>query len=148
MIIGEITSRNTPTIGLTATLQEAGAAMRGAGSGVLLVLDDRRLIGTLSERDLAVQGCDAGLDPRYVKVSAIFNRNPAVCAANAQLKSALKLMRERRQPWLVVLDDQGLVAGIAFLMDLLEVFEDLVQEVTDGPEPEFVRRVRGGATGE
>lgn len=147
MNIAAITTRNIPTISLATTLQEAGTIMRTADTGVLPVVEDGRLVGTLSERDLALRGCGAGLDPHNALVSVICNRIPIACAEDWPLRSALQFMRERRATWLVTLDRQGSVTGVVSLVELMDLLAQLVPEETDGPDPESVRRVRGGSFG-
>lgn len=145
MKISEITTRNAPTIGPSTTLREAALAMRSAEIGILPVVEDGRVVGTLSERDLAVKGCCIGADPRNDTVAALFNRAPIVCLGHESLKSALALMRERRETWLVVLDRDKAVAGVVSLVELLDILESLVPEGNDdGPVPDYVWRVRGG----
>ncbi len=135
MNIAEISTRNIPAIALTATLQEAGIAMRTASTGILPVVENGRLVGTLSERDLAIYGYGAGLDPRDITVSRIYDHNPVACVGDVHLKSALELMRERQQTWLIVLDRQGSVTGVVSLIELLDLLVNLMpKEETDGPE--------------
>jgi CBS domain-containing protein len=143
MIIGEFTMHNVPTLPPEATLIDAGVALRTAGTPVLAVVQDGQLVGSVSERDLAVKGCGAGLQPGDVNVWAICDRNPAVCPAETALSSALALMRTRGQPWLLVLDHDKRVSGVVSLDALIEGLSGLVPSESTGPEPEYVHRVRG-----
>ena len=77
-----------------------------------------------------------------------FDRDPIACSGDFPLRSALALMRERQQASLVVLDGEGTIAGVVSLAELLDLLEHLVPEETDGPEPEYVRQVRGEDNGE
>lgn len=143
MHVAEIAVHTDLAIPPCATLKEAGAAMREAGTGVLPIVEGGRLVATLSERDLAVKGCGAGLDPRSTRVSALVNGTPAACPGHLPLKAALEEMRRHRQTWLVVLGGEARVSGIVSLVALLEVLEGLVPEEAEGPELNSVRRVRG-----
>ena len=148
MNIAQISTRNIPVLALTATLQEAGIAMRTASTGILPVVENGSLVGTLSKRDLAINGCGAGLDPRDTTVSRVFDRNPVACVGDVHLKSALELMREHQQTWLIVLDRQGSVTGVVSLIELLDLLVKLMpEEEVEGPEMEYVRRVRGDDSG-
>ena len=143
----ELTIRRTPAITPATSLQEAGDAMHLAKVGLLPVVDGERLLGTVSERDLAVGGCGAGCNPRGVAVTEVMNRDYAVCTVHSHLKTAVQLMRIHHQLWLVVLDKAGRLAGVVSLIDMLDPLEGLVPEESDGPIPESVWRVRGGDIG-
>ena len=95
MKIAELAIRNVTSIAPTSTLQEAATAMGAAAVGILPVVEGLRLVGTLSERDVAVKGCGGGLDPTTARVSEVFDSDPVACPQDADLESALKLMRRR-----------------------------------------------------
>jgi predicted transcriptional regulator len=143
MIVGEISLNHMPVLRPDSTLAEAARALRDAAGGVAAVIDRGRLVGTVSERDLALEGCARGLDPGTATVSEIQDVAPVLCPVDADLKYALRLMRERRQSWLVVTDPAAVPVGVVSLTDLLHVLEDLVPDAATGPEPEYVHRVRG-----
>ncbi|MFO8152332.1 CBS domain-containing protein [Thioalkalivibrio sp.] len=144
MIIGELSMHSIPVLPPEATLVEAGRALQAAATPVLAVIQDGALLGTISERDLAVKGCGAGLKPEDVNVAAICERRPAVCPSATRLSQALGMMQKRSQPWLLVLDGEERLAGVVSLNALISVLADLVPEEGSGPEPGYVRRVRGG----
>jgi CBS domain-containing protein len=143
MIIGELTMHTVATLPPEATLIEAGLALQAAGAPVLAVVQHGQLLGSVSERDLAVKGCGAGLKPGDAKVLAICDRNPAICPEDMGLSSALDLMRKRGQPWLLVLDHDKRLSGVVSLDALIAVLAGLVPSESAGPEPEYVHRVRG-----
>jgi CBS domain-containing protein len=143
MNVAEISTRYVESIALSDTLQQAAETMQRTDTGILPVFDEGCLIGTLSERDLAVKACGSGLDPRTEQVIEIYEADPAVCVGEVSVRAALELMRERHQTWLVVIDNEGTVSGVVSLIELLDLLEPLVPEPHDGPEPESVRRVRG-----
>ena len=148
MKIAELTTRNAPPLAPGATLQEAAAALGAAGLAVLPVMVGDRLVGTLSDRDLALGGCGGGLDPTHARVSAILGPVPgpgaALCPGDTSLRDALRLMGEQGRAALVVVDGDGRVAGVVSLAGLLDLLGGLLPEEAEGPEPDSVRRVRGG----
>jgi CBS domain-containing protein len=147
MKIAEISTRYVESIALSDTLQQAAETMQRADTGILPVLEEGRLIGTLSEYDLAVKACGAGLDPRTERVIEVYEPDPVVCVGEVSVKAALEQMRERQQTWLVVIDKAGAVSGVVSLVELLDLLEPLIPEQRGGPLPEPVRRVRGGEEG-
>jgi len=147
MTIAELTTRYVPTITPDTGLQAAASSMRMADTGILPVVEGGRLVGSLSERDLVQKGCADGLDPLEVTVAAIYDPEPIACSGDFHLKAALDVMRARRSPWLLVTGEAGQTIGVVSLVELLDTLEGLVREEADGPEPNYVRRVRGEAVG-
>lgn len=143
MIVGGISVRAVPRLQLDSTLAEAGRRLRDAATGIAVVVQDGRLIGTVSERDLAVRGCASGLDPQSASVAEVYDPQPLVCAADAGLRHALQLMRENGRVWLVVVDHAQAPVGAVSVNQLLDLLWHLVPEEPSGPEPEYVHRVRG-----
>lgn len=149
MIIGELSMQNFSALPPEATLVDAGRALQTTGSPVLVVIQDGQLLGTVSDRDLAVKGCGGGRRPEAVTVLDICDRNPAVCPIGTRLSRALEMMKERSQPWLVVVGHDDQVAGVVSLDSLISVLAGLVpEEGGGGPEPEYVQRVRGQGRGD
>ena len=126
MIIGELTMHQPATLPPEATLTEAGLALDAAGAPALAVVQHGELLGSVSERDLAVKGCGAGLNPDDANVLVVCNRNSPVCPADMELSSALAVMKKTGQPWLLVVDDEEHLAGGVSLNALIGVLAGLV----------------------
>jgi CBS domain-containing protein len=143
MLIGQFSVHDIATVQPGATLVEAGRVLRDAPGGVAAVVFDGSLLGTVSMRDLALKGCAEGLDPATATVNQVLDPEPPVCAVDADLKHALRLMGEHRQAWLVLRDATDALAGVVSLAELLDLLADRVPAESTGPEPEYVHRVRG-----
>ncbi len=102
-----------------ATVLEAGEAMLAARVGALAILEEGRLVGILSERDILARVVVAKLDPAKTLVSEVMTRE--VCTANAAMtiEEAMNLMHNKRFRHLPVLDDQGKVVGMLSVRHLL-----------------------------
>jgi CBS domain-containing protein len=143
MKITDIAIRRVPTIDATDTLQDAVTAMRKANTGVLPVIEGGRLAGTLSERDILLNGTRSPAASANVRVTDLYRRNPLVCAKHVQLKTALQLMQKHQQSWLLVSDREGAFTGLVTALELIDLLIELVPEEAAGPEMEYVHRVRG-----
>lgn len=100
------------------TLREAMASIDSAGSQMALVVDDeRRLLGTLSDGD-ARRGLLKGLSLDD-KVSAVMHLNPTVAAAHETRLSILTTMRRRGLHQVPVVDANGVVVGMEVVDDFL-----------------------------
>jgi CBS domain-containing protein len=143
MLIGEISTHNVARIEPAASLRDAAQALRAADAPVLAIVEHDRLVGALSERDLALKVCEDGLDPATTAVSAVCNPDPAACTVDASLRRGLRLMKQHRQAWLLVLETDGGLAGCVTLGGLLDLIDRYLPDESTGPEPEYVHRVRG-----
>jgi predicted transcriptional regulator len=124
-------------------LAETGRVLRRAGSSLAAVVEDGRLLGTVSEHDIVVSACSVGFDPEALAVGEICNTHPLLCPFDVDLRFALRLMREHQQGSLLLTDGNDDPAGIVSLLELLELFEGLAPAESSEPAPEYVHRVRG-----
>src|SRR5678815_572520 len=61
--IGEVMTPNPKALAQSATIMEAACAMRDNDIGDVVVLDNGRLCGILTDRDIVVRALAAGCDP-------------------------------------------------------------------------------------
>lgn len=145
MKIADIAIREVPILTPTQVLRDAVPLFERAGICVMPVMAEGRLFGALCERDISRYCGKSGCDPNRTTVADVCERRPVACQDNANLQTALRLMRQHRQSWLLVSDSLGSFAGLVTAMQLIELMFELVPESTEGPEPGFIRQIRGGA---
>src|SRR6185503_2372577 len=82
--------------------------MRDKSVGFLLVRDPSadRLVGVVTDRDLATRVCAEGHAPDDVRVADIMSRNIVACIEDEPLSDAESRMRDYEKGRLVVLDLQ------------------------------------------
>ncbi len=68
MQVSDVMTRDVETIPPDASLQQAAQAMEAIGVGSLPVCDGRRLVGTLTDRDIVVRGVASGRSPIEMQV--------------------------------------------------------------------------------
>lgn len=83
-----------PLIGVTGCFTVAAAChrMREHGVGALAVVEGQRLIGILSERDVAVRVIAGHRDPMLTLVREVMTREPRTVPAHAVIPEALRAM--------------------------------------------------------
>ncbi len=121
--------RSPITIGPSASIAKALKLMLAENLGALLVVDDEdKLIGILSERDLLVKV--AGLAPSYdaVKVRDIMTPNPESVAADDTLAFAAHKMDVGGYRHVPIVDD-GRPTGALSARDLLRHIVRLCKEI-------------------
>ena len=104
----------------TATVREAGLAMRRSDVGDVLVVRDDAIFGIVTDRDIVVRNVAAGRDPNRALLDEICSRSLVQVSPDDSIDHAIGLMRERavrRMP--VVVGDTPV--GIVSLGDLAAV---------------------------
>jgi CBS domain-containing protein len=145
MKIADIAIRQVPSVTPTQLLRDAIPLFEHTGACVIPVIAEGRLFGALCERDISRHCGKSGCDPARVTVADVCAQHPVACQVDTNLQSALQLMRKHRQSWLLLSDGQGGFAGLVTAMQLIGLILELVPEASEGPEPGFVRQIRGGA---
>jgi CBS domain-containing protein len=101
--------------------------MRDRQVGTVIVVDDRRPVGIVTDRDLAVRVLAGGLDPQ-TRVSEVMTPSPTTIREDATIVSALGHMRAGRFRRLPVVERDGSLVGIVALDDVLgQVAEELAE---------------------
>jgi len=133
MRIQDVMTGDIVTIGPQATIAEAREKLRARRIHHLIVLEDKRILGILSDRDLANRN-DATL------VASVMTRDVATISPRATLRQAAGRMEGRAINCLPVID-RGKLTGIVTSTDLLRA---LAKGEHPAPSPErYVLRKRG-----
>ena len=106
------------SIGLNATILEATRKMNDHRIGSLLVMEEERIIGILSERDILTRVVVEEKPPRAVKVREAMTTDVVVVGPDTSLEEASAVMRTRRVRHLPVCDADGRLLGLISIGDL------------------------------
>lgn len=117
MRLQEIMSTQVVTIGPDASARSAWTLMEREGIRHLPVMEDGRLVGVISERDLG--GPKGGALRRGRKVHELMSAQTASAKPGTTLRQAANIMRGRLVGSLPVLED-GRLVGIVTATDVLE----------------------------
>ena len=96
--------------------------MRQHHIGALVVVDaleKTRPVGIVTDRDLVLSLMAEGLDPTLFTAGDIMSIELVVANAELDAMDAVQLMRAQRVRRLVLVDDQGSLAGIVTMEDVL-----------------------------
>lgn len=101
-------------------VRDAARRMTDWNIGAVAVLDDERLAGVFSERDLMSRVVAKGLDPDATPVSSVMTRNLVVASPDDDYEDAIQKMHSIGSRHLPVVEN-GKLIGMISLRDLLEV---------------------------
>lgn len=89
--------------------------------GSLLVIEDensQRLVGIVTDRDLALKVLSEGRDARSTKVESVMTRKVVSCHPDDDLQKALDAMARHQLRRMPVVDDDNKVLGIIAQADI------------------------------
>ncbi|MFG2717678.1 CBS domain-containing protein [Streptomyces sp. NPDC048416] len=114
--------REVMTVGVTAvrpdaSLVEAAQLMRAQDIGDVLVTSAGRVVGVLTDRDIALRAVAEGVDPLVVSAQAVCTRSPVCVGPDDEVVTALSLMRRHAVRRLPVVA-RGRPLGMVSLGDL------------------------------
>jgi CBS domain-containing protein len=135
MMVKEIMSHKLESVLPTASLREAAQKMRDLNLGSLPVSDDGKLIGMITDRDIACRGVADGFDPASTTVREIMSRDISFCFSDDSVTDAVRQMEERHIRRLAVLNRNKTVAGFLSVEDVAQYSRQLAGEVLDTVRP-------------
>lgn len=103
------------------TAAKAAELMKSENIGSLPVIENaqtKKLVGIVTDRDLAVKVVAKGLDARSTKVESVMTRNVITCLASDDLQKALDAMAEHQLRRIPVVDNNKTVVGIIAQADV------------------------------
>ncbi|MCC0100279.1 MULTISPECIES: CBS domain-containing protein [Streptomyces] len=116
--VHEVMTGNPVTVEQLTSLAEAARVMRDAGIGDVLVVDQGRLLGILTDRDIVVRALAEDRDPAETTVRAICSSDPLTVGPGDRVDQAVDLMRRHALRRLPVQAENGELVGIVTLGDL------------------------------
>ena len=103
------------------TAVEAAELMQREDVGLVPVVADERtpkLIGVLTDRDIAVKVVAAGRDPRSTAVSEVMTSEPIACLPDESIEAVMELMASRQIRRVPIVDSDGSIVGIVAQADI------------------------------
>jgi acetoin utilization protein AcuB len=115
------------------TIADAHALMRERGIRHLPVVDDGKLVGMLSQRDLYLVETLKGIDPSAERVREAMSADPYAVAPDAPLDVVAETMAARKLGSAVVVD-RGAVIGVFTTVDALRALSAIVRRRRESHE--------------
>lgn len=112
--------RQTYSVPPDASVYSAIELMADKGIGALLVIDDGKLVGVVSERDYARKIILQGRSSTETFVREVMTESPMTIRCDTTVDEAMRIMTESRIRHLPVIDSDGSVAGIVSIGDLVK----------------------------
>jgi len=115
------------TVGAEQTLTKAEGFMREYKIRHLPVLKGGKLVGILTDRDIALVESLSGVDPKKITVDEAFSPEPYFTTPDAKLDEVVSIMAEKKYGCVLVQDNKKLV-GIFTWVDALNAMSELLNQ--------------------
>jgi CBS domain-containing protein len=118
MQLRQIMTREVHCIPPETSLRHAAQKMKSWDVGALPVCQNDKLIGVITDRDIAVRAVAEGQDPESSSVSDAMTPDLFYCYEDEDVAHAAKLMEEKQIRRLPIMSRQKRLVGIVSLGDL------------------------------
>lgn len=119
MKIKDIMTRDIEWIGPQATLDQIALKMKDYDVGILPVVDNDRLIGIVTDRDVVIRGIAGRSAPiTETKAEEIMSKNVLNCREDQSLEELTANMQAGQVRRMAVTDDQDRLVGMVSIGDL------------------------------
>lgn len=129
----DLMTQNPEIISPETTLKKAAEKMRDQDIGFLPIGENDRLIGVITDRDLAIRGVAEGKDPNKSTVRDVITDEIRYCMENDTLDKVADMMSNLKIRRLAVLNDNKRIVGVISLGDVATKSQDakLTGKVTE-----------------
>lgn len=118
MEIDSLITRAVLTVDADETVRDAAVWMVERGVGSAVVMTDGRPVGIITDRD-SIRLIARGEDPDTVTAGKCILKNLKTVSPSLEVLDAARMMREQGFRHLVVVDDEGKLAGVFSMRDLV-----------------------------
>jgi CBS domain-containing protein len=122
--IREVMTSNPCTIDADKPVSYAAKMMRDEDVGLAPVVEGDRLVGTLTDRDIAIRVVAEGRDPDSTKAKDVASKDVVSVDPQQDLEEALRLMSEHQVRRLPVVEEDGRVVGVVAQADVARLADD------------------------
>ncbi len=124
MLCKDVMTSEVEAIGQDAKVMEAAQMMKRLDVGVLPVVDDGKLTGVVTDRDITVRAIAAGKDRNAATVKETMTSNLVVCYEEQNIDEAARLMEDQQVRRLLVVNRNKELVGVLSLGDLAKSRSD------------------------
>ena len=133
--IRDVMTSNPCTIDADKPVAYAAKMMRDEDVGLAPILEGDKLVGMLTDRDIAIRVVAEGRDPGQVTVKDIASKQVVTIDPQQDLDEALRIMAKHQVRRLAVVEEDGKLVGVVAQADVAREGDDaqtgeLVEEIS------------------
>jgi CBS domain-containing protein len=123
--IGDLMTKSPRTLESGSSAMEAARLMRDEDAGLIPVVEGDKLVGTVTDRDIAIRVVAEGKSPTSITVGEIASRVLVTIDPQQDLDEALRLMAHHQVRRLPVVEEDGKLVGIVAQADIARNASDM-----------------------
>ena len=116
--VSEAMTSNPCSIDATQTVAYAARMLRDEDVGVAPIVEGDKLVGVLTDRDVAVRVVAEGRDPESTTVAEVASKDVVTIDPQQDLDEALRLMAKHQVRRLPVVEEDGRLVGVVAQADV------------------------------
>jgi CBS domain-containing protein len=116
--IRDLMTRSPRTVDSGSSAVEAARFMRDEDVGLIPIVESDRLVGTVTDRDIAVRLVAEGKSPEKTQVADIASRELVTIDPDQDVEEAFRLMAKHQVRRLPVVEEDGKLVGIVAQADI------------------------------
>jgi CBS domain-containing protein len=132
MKISEIMTRDPELIDPNASVRDAAQRMKNEDIGALPVGENDRLIGMVTDRDIALRAVAEDKQPSSTSVRDVMSEKIYYCFEDANVEDAARCMAENQVRRLPILNRDKRLTGIVALADIAKTHEECEKTALEG----------------
>jgi CBS domain-containing protein len=126
--IRDVMTSNPCTIDAERSVAYAAKMMREEDVGLAPIVEGDRLIGMLTDRDIATRVSAQGRNPDQVKVREVASTQLVTVDPQQDLDDALRMMAKHQIRRLPVVDEDGMLIGVVAQADIARRGDDTMRK--------------------
>lgn len=140
MQVQDIMTKKLEFIPADCNIIEAAQMMKQLDVGALPVGDEDKVLGILTDRDIAIEAVASGKNLQRCSVQDVMSSQVQTISLDADVKEASEKMSQEQVRRLIVLDKQKKPVGIVSLGDLATKFDEehagrALQDISEPSHP-------------
>ena len=116
--IRDLMTKSPRSVESGSTVMEAARLMRDEDAGLIPIVEGEKLVGTVTDRDIAIRVVAEGKSPESITVGEIASRELVTIDPQQNLDEALRLMARHQVRRLPVVEEDGKLVGIVAQADI------------------------------
>lgn len=135
MKVKDIMSTRVESLAPHNTLRTAARKMNELNLGSMPVVEDGKLLGIITDRDISVYAIALGYGSESTDVQNMMTKEVSTVQSNQDLGEAAQIMEKQRIRRLAVLDNDNCLEGFLSVDDIARVSHNLAGAVLEAATP-------------
>lgn len=125
MLVREVMTRDVAAVDSDSSILDAAVKMKLYDIGMIVVSEEGRIAGVVTDRDIVVRGVAEGADPTFFTVKNLMTTQVLTCREDDPVENAADLMRSEQVRRVIVVDARGEPVGVVALSDIVQGTKDV-----------------------